>query len=86
MELHVRDRRCVTILLPPGTDVSSGCARLLVRYAQRLCGAPPWGGIRVEEFRSGPDTETLIIARPAVMQTVSVADYALPFVHKYFMD
>ena len=85
MDLHIPDRRCVTILLPPGTDISGGCARLLVRYAQRRCGASPWGRIRIDEFRRGGE-ETLLIARPDPPQRVTIADYALPFIHKYFMD
>ena len=85
MNLHTSDRRCVTILLPPGTDVSSGCARLLVRYAQRRCGASPWERICIDEFRRA-GAETLLIARPEAARQVTVADYALPFIHKYFMD
>ena len=85
MDLHGFDRRCVTILLPPGTDISGGCARLLVRYAQRRCGASPWGTIHIDEFRRGGE-ETLLIARPETAQQIMIADYALPFIHKYFMD
>lgn len=86
MEFHARDRRCVTILLPPGTEISTGGVRLLVRYAQRRCGAAPWGRLRVEEYRQDAGTEALFIVRPAAVCTAALADYALPVVHKYFTD
>ena len=84
--LQICDRRRVTILLPPGTALGSGGARLLVRYAQLHCGAAPWGGIYIDLFRTGSGEETLLIARPAVVQHVAAADYALPLIHKYFTD
>lgn len=86
MEFHARDRRCVTILLPPGTEISTGGVRLLVRYAQRHCGAAPWGLLSVEEYRCGSGAEALFIVRPAVVHTAALAEYALPVVHKYFTD
>ena len=86
MDLHIRDCRCVTILLPPGTDISSGCARLLVRCAQRHSGSAPWGTIYVEEFRGGSREETLVIARPAELYHVSAMGHTIPFIHKYFTD
>ena len=84
MELQTRDSRCVTILLRPGAALSGGGARLLVRYAQRHCGAAPWGRIAVDQFRCGG--QTLMIARPVSAQTARLADYAFPFLYKYFMD
>ena len=84
MLVHTRDRRCVIILLPPGTELSDGGARLLVRYAQHRCGAAPWGKIAVDLFHS--DGETLVLARPAEGTEAVLADYALPFVHNYFID
>ena len=84
MLLHTRDRRCVTILLPPGTELSGSGARLLVRYAQHRCGAAPGGKIAVDLFRS--DDETLVLARPAESTEAALADYILPFVHNYFID
>ena len=84
MDLHMRDRRCVTILLPQGTELSCGGAGLLVRYAQRRCGAAPWGRIAVELFRGRRGT--LVLAHPAEITEAAVAEYALPLIHNYFTD
>ena len=86
MTLHEADRRCITILLPPGMNLGCGGIGLLVRYALRRRGAAPWGGIIAERFgdpRRGP---TLLLARPSRPVEVTVPEYALAFIHNYFMD
>ena len=84
MDLHIRDGRCITILLPRGSRLSKGGTMLLVNYLQRRRGLESWGAIHADLF-PGHD-ETLMIVRP--MQTVSVrlAEYILPFLNNYFMD
>ena len=84
MELSVRDRRCVSILLPAGTVLCAGAASLLIRCAQHHCGAQPWGKTCVELFCGS--TGTLVLAHPAAVTEVHFAEYALPIVHNYFTD
>ena len=74
--------RCVTVRLPGGTGLTAGGVRLLVRFAQKRRGAAPWEYIAAEEFRARRGT--LLIARP--VPRAQLADYALPFLHKYFMN
>ena len=73
--------RFVTIRLPRGAALTPGGVGVLLRYAQRRAGAEAWGGAVAEALcaRSG----TLLLVRPAV--TASVAPYALPLIHKYFI-
>ena len=72
----------ICILLPGGAALAPGAARLLLRYALRRAGKARWGAA-VAETHAGP-RGTLLILRPAL--TACLADYARPFVHKYFMD
>ena len=84
MLYHIRDKRCVTILLPPGVSLGKGAAGLLIRYARRRCGAAPWGNVFVEQFSSG--SGTLLLARPAVQAELVIPDDFFQFVHNYFKD
>ena len=70
----------ITIRLPRGVSLTPGSLRLLLRCAQRHCGAAPWGGAVAEEFLAPHGT--LLIARPAL--SAQLADYAVPFIHKHF--
>ncbi len=73
-------RRCVTILLPPGASLAPGGLRLLLRYAHRCSGSAPWAGAVADVFAA--KRGTLLVVRPAL--TAELADYALPYVYKYF--
>ena len=57
---------------------------VLLAYLARRSGAVPRGGAEVDVFpgRRG----TLLLVRPAGALTAAVADYALPYIHKYFTD
>ena len=72
----------ICILLPGGAALAPGAARLLLRYALRRAGKAGWGAAVAEVFPA--PRGTLLILRPAL--TAALADYALPFVHKYFKD
>lgn len=85
MESAFSEGKCVVLILPRGVTLGNGGMRLLVRYAQLRCGAAPWPYISAELFR-GKSGETLLIARPARICRVFVADYALALIHKYFTD
>ncbi len=78
------DTRCpfVTILLPAGVGLSGGAARLLASHARLRRGALPWDYITAEEYCGRG--ATLLFVRPAT--GAHLADYALPFIHKYFTD
>jgi len=84
MDLHIRDQRCITILLPGGSRLSSGGTRLLVNYIQHRSKGEKWNSIQADLF-PGRD-ETLLIIRPAQTISVSIAEYAVPFLNNYFMD
>ncbi len=72
----------IMIRLPAGTGLTAGGALLLTRYELRRRGRAAWACAEAEAFcgRSG----TLLLVRPA--PSVRIADYALPFIHKYFTD
>ena len=72
----------IVILLPPGVSLTPGAAGLLLRYAHFRAGTARWGAAAAEVFRS--PRGTLVIARPAL--SARLANYALPFIHKYFTD
>lgn len=76
MELQTVSRSCVAILVHRPLS-APGDAAALVRAALALWGLEVWPRIELECFPSGRDT--LIFARPASGISVSVADYALPF-------
>lgn len=81
--IHMHSFRCVTLLLPPGLALTSGALGAILAFQRRRCGsALPWGGADVDVFR-GPGG-TLLLARETPCAVL--ADYALPFLHKYFTD
>ena len=77
--------RCVTLLLPPGLALTSGALETLLALQRRRCGkgAAPWAGADVDAFRGPGGTLLLVRETPC---TAALADYALPFLHKYFTD
>ena len=75
--------RCVTVLLPGGVGLTAGAAGQILALARRRCGAPVWAGAAADVF-SGPGG-TLLILRE-VRCDARLAEYALPFIHKYFKD
>ena len=77
--------RCVTLLLPPRRTLTPGALGAILALERRRCGkgAAPWAGADVDVFR-GPGA-TLLIIREAPCTAV-LADYALPFLHKYFTE
>ena len=79
----MRAPRCVTLLLPPGRTLTPGALGAVLALSRRRCGAAPWSGADVDVFR-GPGA-TLLIVRETPC-TAALADYALPFLHKYFTD
>ena len=67
-----------------GAALSAGAARMLVDYAQHVRGTQHWGAIGIDAFSGGG--ESLLLARPATVLRLSLADYALPVLRKYFTD
>ncbi len=85
MESGFSGRKCVIITLRRGISLGTGGVRLLVNYALRHGGGSPWAYISAEVF-CGKHGETLIIARPAEPYRITVTEYALALIHKYFID
>ena len=81
----MRSFRCVTLLLPAGMALTPGALAAILALSRRRCGgaAKPWAGADVDVFR-GP-RGTLLLVREAPC-TAALADYALPFLHKYFTE
>lgn len=75
----------IALRLRGGAALSDGAARLLVNYALRRRGREGWALASVEAFSSGAGGETLLLARPVRFE-VSLADYVLPLLRKYFTD
>ena len=74
----------ITILLPPGLGATPGAVGVLLAYLARRGGAAPRGGAEVDVFPA--KRGTLLLVRPSGALTAAVADYALPYIHKYFTD
>ncbi len=72
----------VAITLPPRAELSASAAALLASYARRRCGRAPWRAVAAEEH-PGP-AGTLLLLRPAPVYSVRIADWAEPFLRKYF--
>lgn len=72
----------ITITLPPRAALTASGASLLACYARRRRGKQPWASMAAEEYagRGG----TLLLVRPAPAYSVRIADWALPFLRKYF--
>ena len=80
----MRVSRCVTLLLPPHLALTPGALGTILAFSRRRCGGgKAWTGADVDVFR-GPGA-TLLIVRETPC-TARLADYALPFLHKYFTD
>ena len=80
----MRSSRCVTLLLPPGWALTPGALGAVLALARRRCGVRiPWAGADVDVFR-GPGGALLIVRETPC--TARLADYALPFLHKYFTE
>ena len=77
--------RCVTLLLPPGLTLTPGALETLLALQRRRCGKgeKPWAGAAVDAFRGPGGTLLLVRETPCAAR---LADYALPFLHKYFTD
>ena len=67
-----------------GALLSPGAARTLIGFALRLRGTERWEAIGIDAFSGGG--ENLLIARPAPVVRVRVAEYALPALRKYFTE
>lgn len=76
METQTVSRNCVALMVHKLIAVPNEAARL-VRSALELSGLEAWPKIELEMYPSGENT--LIIARPAHDVSVSIADYAIPF-------
>ncbi len=74
----------ITMRLHNGVTISGGAVKTLISYALRRRGQPCWREIGVDVF-SGAG-ETLVIARPEERVEIRLADYALPFLYKFFTD
>ena len=79
----MRAPRCVTLLLPAGRALTPGALEIILALARRRCrkGGAPWSGAEVDAFR-GPRGTLLLVRETGC--TARLADYALPFLHKYF--
>ena len=65
-----------------GAVLQPGAVRTLVSFALRAGGRGNWDAIGVDAFSAGG--RSLLIARPTPSCVVTVADYALPLLRKYF--
>lgn len=72
----------VAITLPPRAALSPAASALLAGYARRRSGKTPWSRLAAEEH-AGP-AGTLLLVRPAPVVTARIADWAEPFLRKYF--
>ena len=64
-----------------GATLTAGAARTLVSFALRRSGRGHWEAMGVDAFSAGG--QSLLIARPAPMPIVRIADYALPLLMKF---
>ncbi|MGI5935849.1 MAG: hypothetical protein ACOX7I_03450 [Oscillospiraceae bacterium] len=80
MDIHTVSSDCVAIFLDTREMVDLETAASLVRSALILEGEAPWEGMEIDLF-SGEGC-CLIIATPRSVPQVTIADYALPFLHR----
>ena len=71
----------VAMRLHKGQTLSTKAARLLVGYLLRCRSRATWTVMKIDQFSAGG--ETLLLARPFQGIEVRLADYSLPFLHKY---
>lgn len=84
MDIHTVTPRCVALFLPGTGEISAGKAAEAVRKAQRDRGQEEWSGMTIDLFCLEEDC--LIIAKPALSGSITLADYALPFLISHFGD
>ena len=73
--------RCVTVLLPGGVSLTSGGLRTLLALLRRRSGGAPWSAVRADAYQCPGGTLLIVRERPV---EAYLADYALPFLQKYF--
>lgn len=80
MEAKTVSGGCVAIYVHMGTCPDPEEAAALIRSALKERGLDSWPRMEIDLFPAG--TDTLIVARPAANMIVTVAEYAMPFIHE----
>jgi hypothetical protein len=80
LNIHTVSSDCVALYLDARETVDMETAASLVRSALILEGEAPWNGMEIDLF-SGEGC-CLIIATPRNTPQITIADYALPFLHR----